>query len=365
MSWIQSKLNNIITNDQVPLLHGATGTGKTTVAKQVLHKHIPKPRNAWKMFHAKTFHLIFPLEQNELTHVIHSIKNNPNQCVLFDNLESANSTIINKVVSWLKHKPRSTCVICISIDPYAQHLRPLRFATTLCPMPAVQKSEAVILARNCNASDETLDKIAKQRHINDYRLVYNIIFHDSACYDSDTELALRNPYKAFSWFLGTHSRINVEHIYLADPFYYSCGVYTNYTKSSTSIDELEHCISTLSCIDVLDHGIHSSIYDKLTTHIQTQYKHKCSNMDIKLPNYTLSHIPLSKGIISLEHRDSIEHIFQILNTQRASKKNTEYIKSLIKSYKITMRIAENAVIQLDTKDKKTKPKLKEYIKKLL
>lgn len=346
---METKLKKSLKNKEIPLLHGASGTGKTHIVKRLI-----KPVQRHK------FYLTCPLEPNEWENMTYGVENNPKQCVVIDNLEAADIATVRAITTWLSDKKESTTyIICICIDPYAQHLRPIRGKTTLCSMPPVNKANMVIMAQDRGASDETLTMIAKGNY-NDYRLIRNMIFHGSSPYDSKTNIALRNPFKAMNWLLGEKNDADLETVVDSDPFFYTTGIYTNYTKVSNDIEEIEKISKTLSDVDALGFDV-SDIQTSVLGRIHT-IKPLTKPIEVSFPRYTTTHKILDKKWPSLEHRDSIEAIIRTLNKNKTSKKLSEYFKSIVKKYKITLNIAEKSLSELGIS--KTK-KLKVHMKKFL
>ena len=340
-----SKLKDVLKQYQVPLLHGTHGSGKTTLVR--------------KTFKECNFHLFCPLEPNEWTYMIDGISNNPKQFVIIDNLEAADSATLKQINQFLNKKKKSTSLILICVDPYTNNLRTLRSKLQLVRMPTINKANAILRAEELGASKEILSYIAKNG-INDYRLLENLAIHGGSLYDSDTNHAIRNPFKAFSWLLGQNNKANLESVVEDNPYFYSCGIFTNYTKVSNNIDTIEQYSKHLSDIDNLGFDV-SNIQNTLLSKLSKLKKVSKPYM-IQFPKFNVNSKELDiRFWRTIEHRDSLSYLIRYINKNKPPNKTLEFLKNCIKYYKIHPDIAEKALIILgDTK----KPKLRVHIKKL-
>ncbi len=340
-----SKLKDILNDHKVPLLHGTHGSGKTTLVR--------------KTFKECYFHLYCPLEPNEWTYMIDGISNNPKQVVIVDNLEAADSATVKQINQFLNKKKKSTTLILICVDPYMNHLRTLRSKLQLVRMHTINNANAIIKAEEMGASKEVLSYIAKNG-ISDYRLLENLAIHGGLAYDSDTNIAIRNPFKAFSWLLGQKNKANLESVVEDNPYFYSCGIFTNYTKVSNNIYNLQKYSKYLSDIDHLGFDV-SNIQNTLLSKL-SKLKQVYKPYMIQFPKFNVNSKQLDIRLWkTIEHRDSLYNLIRHINKNKKQKETLDLLKNCIKYYKINQDITEKALQVLgDTK----KPKLRVHMKKL-
>ena len=340
-------LKKVIDTNEIPLLHGPTGSGKTTLIKKYI--------KSYKSSEYYTFYLMCPLEPDEWCHAYYGIKNNPKKILVIDNLEAADTDTIKKICNYLPKKHKSTIIFMACIDPYAINLRSIRSKVTLISTKPINKADLMVYAQTHNASDSCLSQIAKNNYT-DYRLVQNMVHYGGKGYKSSTFVGLRNPFKAFSWLLGTQSQNkgNLGIIIDSDPFFYSMGMYTNYCSMDTNnIYDLEKVISSLSSIDVLGYDT-SSMQNAMLARIHS-LKPTPKTLSIKFPNFTTQAKKPSIKWNSFEHKITIEYLIRHFNSCKASKKNSAYIQSLIKHYSISHVVAEKCLTQYgSTKTSKLK-----------
>ena len=347
----ESSLKRIIIENEVPLLHGPTGSGKTTLIKKFI-----------KSYELHVFYLYCPLEPDEWTHTYHGIRNNPNKILIVDNIEAADSETITQLNKYLSNKHKRTIVILSGIDPYSIRLRTLRSKIRLVSMKSINKADLMVYAQKHNASDECISLIAKNNYT-DYRVIQNMVHFGGKGYKSATFIGLRNPFKAFTWLLGTQSNYkgNLGIIIDSDPFFYTMGMYTNYCAMDTkNIQDIEKVIECMSSVDTLKYDV-SHMQNAMLSRIHS-LKPTTKTLEIKFPNFTSQAKKMSIKWKSIEHKTTIEYLIRHFNSCKASKKNTEYIKRLVKHYPHIATFAEKSLITLGST--KT-PKLKIHMKKAL
>tara|TARA_Y100000389_G_C17468976_1_gene528471 strand:+ start:4753 stop:5823 length:1071 start_codon:yes stop_codon:yes gene_type:complete len=338
------KILNCISQNQIPLIHGPTGSGKTTLVKQI--------------FGNKTWHLYCPLEPKDFEYMTDSINNNPRQTIIIDNLEAADSSTIKSINDYIsKKKKKCTKLILITIDPYSLSLRTLRTKTCLCPTPIISKAKMIQKAENHGASQETISKIATE-NIKDYRVLKRMILDgNTLSYDKTTNLALRNPFKAFSWLLGEKSNADKNQIIDADPFFYSMGIFTNYPNASSNINDIEKMVSNLSDADYIGYeslNFHNAVISRTSVYTP------CSkNIKVNFPKFTITHNQLNNTCKSQEHKETMSNLVRYFNKTPKSKLLNHYIETFKKYYGLTIQIAEKLLKILgDTKS----PKLRVHMK---
>ena len=340
-----TKLKESLSKGQIPLIHGPHGSGKTTLIK--------------KIFKDCIFHLFCPLEPNEWESMTHGISNNPKQVVIIDNLEGADSTTLKQITQFLTKKSKNTIMVLICVDPYINNLRTLRSKLQLIPMPAINKADAILKAEKLGASQEVVSNIAKNG-ITDYRLLENLAIHGGTSYDSQTNIAIRNPFKAFSWLLGQKNKANLESVVEDNAYFYSCGLFTNYTKVSNNIDTIEKYSKHLSDIDNLGFDV-SNIQNTLLSKL-SKLKQVNKPYMIQFPKFNVNSKEFDTRLWrTIEHRDSLCYLIRYINTNKGPKKRLEFLENCIKYYNINPELAEKALRVLG--DNK-KPKLRVHMKKL-
>ena len=305
-------IKKILDSNEIPLLHGPTGSGKTTLIKKCIE--------SYKCSEYFTFYLTCPLEPNEWNYAYYGIQNNPKKILVLDNLEAADTDTIKTICNYIPKKHKATFMVLACIDPYALHLRTLRSKLTLIATKSINKADLMIYAQTHNASDACLSQIAKNNYT-DYRLVQNMVHYGGKGYKSSTFQGLRNPFKAFSWLLGTQSQNkgNLGIILDSDPFFYSMGMYTNYCSMDTnSIYDLEKVINCLSSVDVLGYDT-SSMQNAMLARIHS-LKPTPKTLNIKFPNFTTQAKKPFMKWNSMEHKITIEYLIRHFNSCKASKK---------------------------------------------
>tara|TARA_Y100000389_G_scaffold202403_1_gene247560 strand:+ start:14098 stop:15165 length:1068 start_codon:yes stop_codon:yes gene_type:complete len=240
------KVLNIINNNEIPLIYGPTGIGKTHFVQKIVKKLLVSKN------YERTFHLYSPLEPNEFTNISHSVNNNPNQIIVLDNIdeeETKNITLMKKFIKTIK---KQTIIIAVCIHPYESNIKTFKDKCILCQMPELVQQKIINKAIRRNASKETL-QIITSSNIQDYRLFLNIINNYSNCsYDTDTFNAIRNPFKAINYLLGTEkNNANLDDIIESNQFYYNNAIHANYTKISKNINSIEKISQHLSDLDFI------------------------------------------------------------------------------------------------------------------
>lgn len=346
---MEKTVSRCLESNFIPLVFGPTGIGKTTFVQRYTNNKARVVR-----------HLYCPFELDEFENMLIGVSNNPNQIVIIDNLEAADSTYRKHILTFITTKSKNTEVILICINPYDVNLRTIRSKTTLCSMPSIQASRMLTKANNHGASDTAIELIAKN-NFQDYRVLRNVILDKSyASYDKDTNIALRNPFKAFSWLLGVDKKhtARLPAIVEDDPFFYSMGVFTNYTKISEDIDDIEAIASSLSDMDAI--GYDSSQYQNhILALIPNKINNKKRTINTAFPNFTTTSKPQDKRWKSQEHVDMLEKRIRELNI-KASKNNTEQMRNIVSSYKLPLDLVEKSIKELGV-SKQTK--LKTHLKK--
>lgn len=343
---MEQKIEACLLNNQIPFVYGGTGSGKTTIVK----KTWVQDSNCYS-HGRKKWHLYCPFDIGEFEAMVSSVENNPNQRIVLDNLEALDAVSSKNVLQFITKKKKTTKLILIAIDPYDVKLRSIRSKAILCAMPQIQKSRIMSRAEDHGASTDSIDMLAKS-NFQDYRLIRNIILDKcNGKYDATTNLALRNPFKAFSWLLGEQSKANLPTIVESDPFFYSMGVFTNYPKVSDNIEDIEKISEQLSDVDAI--GYDCAEYQN-TLLGKLNIKQKKRSLDVAFPNFTNTHKQIDKRWKSYEHMDMIEKKIRSLNL-KSSKENTAHMKQLVSSYNLNQDVVDKAMKELGA-SKTLKPK---------
>lgn len=347
---MENKVLRCLYSGTIPLIFGPTGIGKTTASKKISRM----------LDVSKTHHLFCPLEPNEFDNMLMCVNNNPHQLIIIDNIEAADTSSLKQIIGWISRKLKATKIILVCVNPYDILLRTIRSKTTLISMPSIKTDDMIIKANNHAASNNAIELIAKS-YIQDYRLLRNVILNNnSASYDKDTNIALRNPFKAFSWLLNTDDRhsANLTAIIDHDPFFYSMGIFTNFPKVSNNIYDIEAYSSSLSDIDALGYNV-SQYQNHLLAMNNCYINNKKRQIDIAFPNFTFSANHKDKRWKSQEHMDMLGKKFNLLNLT-SSKKNTEEMRQLVTTYALSVDCVEKSMKKLGV-HKQTK--LKAHLKR--
>jgi len=350
---MQKWLLNILDSSNIPLLYGSTGIGKSKLCI-----------NVFKTFNFHTFRLICPLEPDEFDNAIYGIKNNPNQGLIIDNIDTADSSTINKIIKYLKIKNKNTKIILICINPYDISLTSLRSICTLYDMPKPIKKQLIDRAKQKGATTDIIN-ILSTLELNDFRLYKNILKYNSDIYDSQTYLGLKNPFKAINWLLGSKNSANLNEIVDSQSNYYSNAVFLNYPKKTSNIDILSSCADHLSNIDIFNHTEYANELLAKTHLLPIAYKSQNIKIDIcnkrRFYDVNLDDRFFKDNNIVYTLTTIITHF----NSKKSlNKKDTTYLQNLIQSYKLNDQKIYKC-FKKSTFDIKKNFKLKSHLKKIM
>lgn len=345
---MEKSIINILDSNNIPLIHGPTGIGKTRLAQKIK-----------SFYNIPVWHIICPLEIAIWENTIHSLNNNPKQLIIIDNVDEAENCLISKINTFITKRKKSTKIILIAINPYIRSIYNLRKHSTLYTMPFPSKDALLKkAAKKCNQNTMT---VLKNMEINDFRLFKNIVKYSSEPINSDTYLAFKNPFKAFDWLLGAKNNANLENVVESNPMFYINGIHTNYVHKSNNMSSLEKIASHLSDVDILGYSSDSICIAAKTSYAWTKKPTKFSK--ICLPIWK----PVNHSIQrNMEKNQTIAYIFKYYNSKSKKPpiKDMNYIHSIIKSYKISEHQFMDYVKTHSFGSNKTF-RIKAFIKKIL
>lgn len=347
----ESIVLNTLQNNEVPLIFGDHGTGKTIFVKKFMKKTTKLDYNHY---------LSCPLETNEISNIIHAVKNNPKQGIIIDNLESADSKCIKNVISLIKNKKKSTTIILICVNPYSDNIPSLKKYSVSIKFDLYNKITIKNFAKKRNASEYIFNLI--DNNLNDLRIIKNMCLFKSENYDKHTYVALQNPFKGIEYLLGTKNNANLEYLINTNRDFYKFGILTNYCKTSNNISTIEKYSKYLSDMDSLNYES-TDMQNTLLSNLHKLNKNqKQKYFRTAFPKFTITN-KLNKSWLSIEHRDSILNIINTINNSKSvSSTQKEYINMIKNKYHLSFEFIEKQFKLFGSKKQKLKKHIKDAFK---
>lgn len=332
----ESSIVKAFHDNKVPLIYGDSGIGKTIYVKKLIKKVNNSEYN---------YYLSCPIEKEDIINVYHAIQNDPKRGLIIDNLESADSKCIKNVISLIKKKHKSTIIILVCLNPYADNLKLIKRNTISVLFDMYDTITIMNFAKKRKSSEYTLSLI-KNNNLTDLRLIKHMCLFKSEKYDKDTYTAQQNPFKGIEYLFGCKNDANLEYLVNSNREFYKFGILSNYCKSTNDISSIEKYSKYLSDIDLMNYEA-TDIQNSLLSNLHKINKKK-RKFRITFPKFSFStKLRVSNTNLlpncwfSIEHRDSILNIINDINNSKSvSTLQKNYISMIKNKYNLSFEFIE-------------------------